>query len=328
MFEELEGTIFPEIEARKTGMFPVDDLHSLYWEESGAPNGVPIVVLHGGPGGPFGSMARRFYDPEFYRIIYFHQRGSGSSTPLGETRRNTTQHLIADMELIRQHCGIERWIVAGGSWGSTLALAYAQEHPRACLALLLNGIFLGRRRDIAWFFEGSRDFFPEAWEAFIGFLPANHRQAYFAEYSKRIMSDDPEVHGPAVRAWSAFEASIAALTPNPALLDVFQEPRFALSYARMNIHYFSNGCFLDATPILDRMARLQGIKGILVHARYDLATAYRSAVELARKWPNAELVTVPAAGHSRLELANSRALIDAQERIRSLLGGVVPSESG
>ncbi|HEV2362931.1 MAG TPA: prolyl aminopeptidase [Caulobacteraceae bacterium] len=300
-------------------MLAVDDLHSIYWEESGAADGVPLIFLHGGPGGALGPVARQYFDPTVWRIVYIHQRGAGRSTPRGETRRNTTQLLISDLELVRAHLGIERWVVAGGSWGSTLALAYAQEHPGVCLALLLNGVFLGRQQDIDWFFTGSRDFFPEAWDAFVGFLPENERDDFFHGYARRILDFDPAVHGPAVQAWSLFEGSIAALVPSATVLETFQDRDFALSYARMNIHYFSNRCFLGAAPILSRMDRLADLPAILVHARYDLATAYRSAVELARAWRSAKLVTVADAGHSRLEPANIRALIEAQAELAERL---------
>jgi proline iminopeptidase len=319
MLKEPGDILFPPLAARQQGMLAVDDTHTLYWEESGAPNGIPLLFLHGGPGGALGPIARQFFDPGLYRIIYLHQRGAGNSTPRGETQHNTTQLLISDIEALRRARDVDRWVVAGGSWGSTLALAYAQEHPARCLALLLNGIFLGRQCDIDWFFTGSRDIFPEAWNAFEGFLPPVERGEYFANYARRILDPDPDVHRPAVRAWSTFEGSIATLLPNPHVLNSFQDPDFALSYARMNIHYFSNCCFLDQTPILSRVDRLRCVPAILVHARYDLATAYRSAIELARSWPQAELVTVGDAGHSRFEEPNMRALLSAQARLAGLL---------
>jgi len=257
--------LFPPLDAQCQGMLRLDDLHTMYWEESGNPEGVPLLFLHGGPGGVLGPVARQFYDPAFYRIVYPHQRGAGNSTPVGETRQNTTQLLIADLEKLRLARGIKAWVVTGGSWGSTLALAYAQAYPGSCLALLVSGIFLGRRRDVDWFFHGARDFFPDAWDAFLAFLPAEERSDYFQAYARRIMSPDPALHGPATRAWAAFEGSIATLVPNPQVLDSFQDPAFALAYARMNIHYFSNGCFLDDAPILNRIGRLKGIPGIIVH---------------------------------------------------------------
>lgn len=309
--------LYPPLEPYAHGMLALDGLHTMYWEESGNPSGVPLLFLHGGPGGALGPVARQFYDPAFYRIVYPHQRGAGHSTPLGETRQNTTQLLIADLEKLREQRGIEGWVIAGGSWGSTLSLAYAQAHPQICLGLLVSGIFLGRQRDIDWFFTGSRDVFPQAWHAFIDFLPPPERDDYFRAYAKRIMSSDPSVHGPATKAWSAFEGSIAALVPNPDILGSFQDPAFALAYARMNIHYFSNECFLGEAPILDHIDRLKNIPGIVVHARYDMATAYRSAVELVSAWPAAELVTVEAAGHTRFDAPNANALIAAQKKLQS-----------
>nr|WP_321440640.1 prolyl aminopeptidase [uncultured Hyphomonas sp.] len=312
--------LYPPIEPYQTGWLDVGDGHNLYWEESGNPDGVPVVYLHGGPGGALGPAVRQFYDPEFYRIVYFHQRGAGRSTPLGETRANTTAHLISDIERLRQALDVPAWVVAGGSWGSTLALAYAEAHPHACLALLVNGVFLGRPRDIAWFFEGARDFHPRAWKAFLEFLPEPERADYFAAYARRILNDDPAVYGPAVKAWSAYEGTIATLVPDPSVFDSFQDDTFALAYARMNIHYFGNNCFLDETPILDRIGRLSGIPGLIVHGRYDMATAYRSAVELVDVWEEAELITVPDAGHSRFDPPNTLALLAAQERLKALLG--------
>ncbi len=310
--------LYPEVEAARSGMLPVDDLHSLYWEECGNPDGVPLVFLHGGPGGAGGPIVRRFFDPGHYRIIIFHQRGSGQSIPLGETKDNTTQHLIADMEQLRAFLGVKRWVVAGGSWGSTLSVAYGQAHPEACLALLVNGVFLGRAEDVTWFLYGAKDFFPEEWDRFAGFLPEEERGDLLAAYSRRIFSEDREEANAAVMAWSAYEGSLAALVPNPDVLGQFQEPGFALAYARMNMHYFSQNCFLDDYPILERMDRIAKIPGVIVHGRYDLATPYRSAVRLAKDWPAARLVTVEAAGHTRYELAMATALVDAADSLKSV----------
>ena len=310
--------LYPPIEAYRSGMLAVDDMHSLYWEEAGNPNGMPIVFLHGGPGGAGGPAVRRFHDPGHYRIIVFHQRGSGQSTPLGEIRKNTTVHLIADMEALRVHLGIARWIVAGGSWGSTLALAYAQACPDPVAALLINGIFLGRRADVNWFLNAARDFFPEEWDRFVGHLPQHERHDLLAGYGARIFGDDPTVAEAAVNAWAAYEGSLASLRQDPAVLGQFLEPRFALAYSRMNLHYFSNDCFLNDRPILDNMARIARIPAIVVHGRYDLATPYRSAVRLVRDWPNARLVTVEAAGHTRYETAIAAALVEASDSLRSL----------
>lgn len=315
----MKNTLYPPIDSFASGMMPVDDTHTIYWEESGNPDGVPILHLHGGPGGVMGPVARQYYDPDFYRFVYPHQRGAGQSTPLGETRANTTQHLIADLEQLRKERGIDKWVVAGGSWGSTLTLAYGQAHPESCLGLLASGIFLGRQRDIDWFFHGARDFFPLAWEAFLDFLPEDEREDYFAAYARRILSDDPDVHGPAVKAWSAYEGSIASLKPDAEVLNAFQDPAFALAYARMNIHYFGNECFLKGAPILENIDRIRHLPGVIVHGRYDLATAYRSAVELSRAWPEAKFLTVEGAGHSRFDPPIREALLTAQEMLKTMV---------
>ena len=312
------ATLYPPIEPHRSGMLAVDAIHSLYWEESGNPHGTPILFLHGGPGGAGGPEMRRFYHPAHYRIIIFHQRGSGRSTPLGEIRDNTTAHLIADIEQLRLHLAVECWIVAGGSWGSTLALAYAQQWPNRVAALLVNGIFLGRREDIHWFASAARDFFPDAWDSFVEHLPPGERQNLLAGYHARIFGTDPQVSAAAVRSWSAYEGSLAALRQDPAVLDQFMEPRFALAYSRMNLHYFTNDCFLNDRPILANMAAIAHIPGIVIHGRYDLATPYRSAVRLVRDWPAANLVTVEAAGHTRFEAAISSAIVEASDSLRSL----------
>jgi proline iminopeptidase len=316
---EQHPDLFPPFDARRTGRLRVDELHTLYWEESGNAAGPALVFLHGGPGGAYGAVARRFFDPSFWRIIYFHQRGSGESTPLGEVRQNTTQHLVSDMEVLRDHLQVERWAVTGGSWGSTLGLAYAQAHPNRCTALLLNGIFLGRRIDVDWFLHSARDVFPEVWQAFVDFIPVTERPELLRAYTERIMSTDATVQNAAITAWASYEGSLATLVPNPAVLDFFLDPTIAVAYSRLNVHYFSHGCFLDESPILANMAMLRGIPGILVHGRYDLATAYRSAFELKAAWPGVELITVSNAGHSRFDPPMTIALIVAQERLKALL---------
>ncbi|MBL8648057.1 MAG: prolyl aminopeptidase [Sphingosinicella sp.] len=314
---EIPG-LYPPIEPFRSGMLGVDALHSLYWEESGNPDGVPIVFLHGGPGGAGGPAVRRFYDPAHYRIIVFHQRGAGQSTPLGEVQQNTTVHLIGDMEQLRLHLSVERWIVAGGSWGSTLALAYAQMWPGRVVALLVNGVFLGRRIDIEWFLQAARDFFPEDWDRFVEHLPIAERTDLLAGYHARIFNEDADVAEPAVKAWAAYEGSLAALRKDPAVLGQFLDPGFALAYSRMNLHYFTNDCFLNGRPILENMQSLSRIPGIVVHGRYDLATPYRSAVRLVQDWPAARLVTVEAAGHTRYEAAIAAALVEASDSLRSV----------
>ena len=237
-------SLYPHINAYKTGMLDVDSIHTLYWEESGNPEGIPVVFFHGGPGAGTVPENRRFFDPSSYRIVLFDQRGSGRSTPLGETRNNTTQLLLADIEVLRQFLGIERWVVFGGSWGSTLALVYAETFPDRCLALLLRGIFLCRQQEVDWFLYGMKAFFPENWASFSGHLPVSERQDLLHNYHQRLVNPDPAIHMPAALAWSIYEGSCSTLMPNASGISQFFNDRFALGLARMEAHYFVNNSFL------------------------------------------------------------------------------------
>src|ERR1700691_5145635 len=232
--------LFPPIEPYASGMLRLDALHTMYWEQSGNAAGIPIVFLHGGPGAGATATHRRFFDPEAYRIVIFDQRGGGRSMPLGETADNTLPHLIGDMEALRRHLGIERWFLFGGSWGSTLALAYAEEHPGRCLGLILRGIFLCRRAEIDWFLYGMRHIYPEAWRAFAGFLPEAERNDILDAYYRRLMDRDPVIHLPAARAWSSYEGACSTLLPSPDTIAAFGEERMALGLARIEAHYFHN----------------------------------------------------------------------------------------
>jgi proline iminopeptidase len=256
------------------------------------------------------------YDPEFYRIVYMHQRGSGYSTPLGETRENTTWHLVDDIERLRKHLGIERWLVTGGSWGSALSLAYAEAHPDRCAALLVRGIFLGRPEDLAWFFHAPREVFPEVANRFFEFLPEEERADFRAAYGRRIMSEDRDVYLPACRAWAAYETSFFKLIPDPKAMEAGQDEIFAVPYARMNIHYFSNDCFLNEKPILDNIAGIRHIPCTIIHGRYDLSVPVRMAMELKDAMPDAELMIPPDAGHAGSDRSNVAACIEAQEKLK------------
>ncbi len=236
--------LYPAIESRRGGFLEVGDGHRLYWEESGNPEGVPVVFLHGGPGAGASPVHRQFFDPAHYRIAIFDQRGAGRSTPLGSLEANTTAHLVADIERLRAHLGVERWIVFGGSWGSTLALAYAENHPERCLGLVLRGIFLGRPAEIEWFLYGIRQLFPEPWREFAHFIPEAERGDLLGAYHRRLVDPDPEVHLPAARRWSVYEGSCSTLAPNPALVADFASDRVALGLARIEAHYFANHLFL------------------------------------------------------------------------------------
>lgn len=315
----MAGPLFPPVEPYEAGMLEVDDLHSIYWEQCGNPAGVPVVSLHGGPGGATGPVCRQYFDPDFYRFIYFHQRGAGKSTPLGETRNNTTDHLIGDIECLRRHLKVEQWLVTGGSWGSTLALAYAEAHPDRCLGLLLRGIFLAREHDLDWFFMAAHYTFPDVWDAFVNFLPEQERTDLIANYRRRILDPDPDVHLPAVRSWCAYELSTCMLVPGPETLELMEQPEFVIPYARMNAHYFANGCFMVDKPILENIQRIEHLPGIIVHGRYDMSVPLRQATELASRWPKVELVVVPDGGHAFMDKAITAALIEAQEKMKSFL---------
>jgi len=310
--------LYPEIEPYETGWLAVDDIHTLYWEQSGNPAGVPAVFLHGGPGSGATAAHRRFFDARHYRVVVFDQRGAGRSTPLGELRNNTTSHLVADMEALRRRLGIERWLVFGGSWGSSLALAYAESHPERCIALVLRGIFLCRKSEVDWFLDGMRNFFPEAWRRFAAYLPENERGDLLGGYHRRLVNPDPAVHMPAARAWSQYEGGCSTLRPNPEAVAAFADPRVALGLARIEAHYFVNGLFLEEGQLLRNARRLAGMPGAIVQGRYDVVCPIVSADALAAAWPDASYAIVPDAGHSAMEPGIRAALVDATNRFRTL----------
>ena len=310
--------LYPEIEPFATGELALDQRHVMYWEQCGAPAGVPVLLLHGGPGTGCSPAQRRFFDPAHYRAVLFDQRGAGRSRPQSETIDNTTPHLVADIERLRRHLGIERWLVFGGSWGSTLALAYAQAHPERCRALVLRGIFLGRAGEIDWFLHGMRQFMPEAWRRFVEFLPAAERDDLLAAYRRRLQDPDPAVHGPAAVEWSLYEGSCCTLLPSPETVSAFQEPAFALTLARLEAHYFANRLFLADNQLIDGVSRLRKIPSVIVQGRYDLVCPPASADDLARAWPEARLIMVPDAGHSAMEPGIRAQLVAALERFKRL----------
>lgn len=238
-----QHSLYPEIQPFRQGFLPLDSIHTMYWEESGNPNGVPVVFLHGGPGAGSSPAHRRLFDPSYYRIVIYDQRGAGRSTPLGEIRENTTIHLINDLELLRQHLGIDHWLVFGGSWGSTLALAYAEAHPERCLGLILRGIFLCRKSEIDWFLYGLRNLFPEAWQKLVEPLSEDERHDILAAYYQRLLNPDPEIHMPAARSWGIYEGSCSTLLPNPSVVNYFASDTVALGLARMEAHYFTHNIF-------------------------------------------------------------------------------------
>jgi len=308
--------LFPPIEPSASGMLDLDAPHRMYYEESGNPKGVPVVFLHGGPGAGSSAVHRQFFDPAYYRIVVYDQRGAGRSTPLGCLENNTTPALVADLERLREHLAIERWMVFGGSWGSTLALAYAEHHPGRCLALVLRGIFLCRKSEIDWFLYGLRAIFPEAWRAFAGFIPEAERADLLAAYHRRLVDPDPAVHMPAARSWSVYEGSCSTLLPNPALVADFASDRVALGLARIEAHYFVNDIFLPENLLLDRAARLKDIPGVIVQGRYDIVCPAISADDLHRAWPEAEYAIVADAGHSAFEPGIRSRLVAATESFK------------
>jgi len=310
--------LYPPIEPYRTGMLRLDARHTMYWEEAGNPRGVPVLFLHGGPGAGATPVHRRFFDPDYWRIVICDQRGAGRSTPLGAIEDNSPDHLIADLERLRLFLDIDKWLVFGGSWGSTLALHYAETHPRRCQGLILRGIFLLRREEVDWFLYGIRTVFPEAWRSFAEFLPEAERGDLLAAYYRRLCDPDPAVHMPAARAWSAYEGTCSTLLPNPETVAAFAEDRLALGLARIEAHYFSHYEFAGERDLLARSSRIRRLPGIIVQGRYDMICPVRSADALARAWPEAEFIIVPDAGHSAMEPGIREQLMLATERMKRL----------
>jgi len=307
---------YPPLEPTRQFMLAVDDVHQLHVEECGNPQGIPVVFLHGGPGAGSGPAHRQFFDPAAYRIVLFDQRGAGRSTPHGSLHHNTTDHLIEDIERIRTQLGIDRWVLFGGSWGSTLALSYAIRHPGRCLGLVLRGIFLGRQQEKDWFMHGMRNVFPEYWETWAGFLPEAERGDLCASYYKRLIDSDPNVHMPAARAWSIYEGSCSTLRPNPDVIANFASDRVALGLARIEAHYFAHDFFLPSNHILANIANIRHLPCTIVQGRYDIICPFISAHDLARAWPQAELKVIDDAGHSAFEPGTRSALVAATDQLK------------
>jgi proline iminopeptidase len=312
------GDLFPEIGPFETGYLPLTDGHVMYWEQVGNPRGKPVLFLHGGPGAGAGAVHRRFFDPGVWRVILFDQRGAGRSKPLGSLVANSTPHLVQDIEALRKFLGIERWLLFGGSWGSTLALAYAQAHAPAVIGAVLRGIFLGRQREVEWFLHGLARVFPDAHAAFTQFLPEAERADLLGSYLKRLTDPDPQIHGPAARTWSIYEGSCSTLLPSFEAVSAFAQDRSAIGLARIEAYYFANALFLPPGGLLAHMGALKNIPGEIVQGRYDMICPAQSAFELTAAWPVARLTLVPDAGHSALEPGVRTALIAALERCKSL----------
>jgi proline iminopeptidase len=312
-----DGPLYPESAPHASGMLALDGRHTMHWEECGNPDGVPLLFIHGGPGGGSLPHHRRFYDPSFWRIVLYDQRGAGRSTPIADLTDNTTQHLVADIERLREHLAIERWLLFGGSWGSTLALVYAQAHPARVLGLVLRGVFLASRGEVEWFVDGMRRFFPEAWREFAHFIPAPERGDLLAAYYRRLADPDPRINAPAALAWDRYETACSTLLPKSGNAARGEGDAGALAIARIEAHYFVHDSFLAPNQILDGIAAIREIPCTIVQGRYDVICPPVSADAVARAWPEAQYVVVPDAGHSVREPGTTRELVAAVERMRA-----------
>ena len=310
--------LYPEIEPYDSGQLAVDERHTLYYEQCGNPQGKPVVFLHGGPGGGAGPSSRRFFDPEHYRIVLFDQRGCGRSTPHADLVDNTTWHLVDDIERLRTHLAIERWQVFGGSWGSTLALAYAQSHPARVTELVLRGIFMLRRAEMLWFYQqGASALFPDVFEAYRDHIPMGERGDLISAYYRRLTSDDETVRLEAARHWSGWEGATSYLKPSRDYMNTTTASRFALAFARIECHYFVHGGFFERDDqLLRNIDVIRDIPTVIVHGRYDVVCPLANAWDLHRAWPQADLRITPDAGHSAFEPGNRHALLEATDAFR------------
>ncbi|MDX5593200.1 prolyl aminopeptidase [Pseudovibrio sp. SPO723] len=311
--------MFPAIQPFNSGYLNVSPLHRIYFEESGNPEGKPVVILHGGPGGGSSPAMRRFHDPRHYRIVIFDQRGCGRSTPYAELRENTTWDLVADIERLRLHLGVENWQVFGGSWGSTLALAYAQTHPGRVAELILRGIFLLRRQEVEWFYQkGASALFPDYFAAYRDYIPEEERADLVAAYYKRLTGDDRDERREAARRWAQWEGSTLSLMPNPSRIDQFGEERMAIAFARIECHFFQHRGFFEVDgQLLRDIDRIRHIPGSIIQGRYDVVTPVEAAWDLHQAWPEADFTIVDDAGHTMSEPGLTEALIAATEKYKS-----------
>ena len=310
---EIPSVLFPPIQPNRHGMLKVDELHTIYWEEVGNPQGVPVLFLHGGPGAGLSPQHRRFFDPAYYRVILFDQRGAGKSTPLGEWRDNTTQLLVEDIETLREKFDIDQWLVFGGSWGSTLALAYGEAHPERCLGFVLRGIFLCTATEIDWFLHGIQWFYPELYDEFVAPIPPAERGELLQAYTRRMLSDDPKLFWPAARAWSRFEGRRVFLLPQEEEL---ASDTLDLGVGRLESHYMANLGFLEPDQLLGNVSRVAHLPAVIVQGRYDVICPPVSAYRLHQAWPGSRLRMVPDAGHGALEAGIAAALVAATEQFK------------
>ncbi|MGK0673841.1 MAG: prolyl aminopeptidase [Halothiobacillaceae bacterium] len=315
-------TLYPPIQPYNDFALPVSELHTLYVEECGNPDGIPVVFLHGGPGAGCTENHRRYFDPERYRIVLFDQRGCGRSTPHAELAQNTTWDLVADMERIRAHLGVDKWLVFGGSWGSTLGLAYAETYPERVMGLVLRGIFLCRPRDIHWFYqEGASAIFPDYWRDYLAPIPEAERGDLLCAFHRLLTGPDELRRMAAAKAWSLWEGRTATLLPDTATIDFFGDPHVALSLARIENHYFINHAFLESNQLCRDAGRLAHIPGIIIHGRYDMVCPIEQAFALADAWPQARLNIIPNAGHAASEPGIVDALVRATDQFADFLRG-------
>lgn len=312
--------LFPEIEPYNTQFLKVSALHTIYYEEVGSREGVPVVFLHGGPGGGLTPDYRRFFDPKHYRVVLIDQRGAGKSTPHAELAENTTWDLVRDIERVREELGIRRWIVFGGSWGSTLSLAYAVTHPERVLGLIVRGIFLCRKQEIDWFYQcGASHIFPDAWEEYLAPIPQDERGDLLAAYHRRLTGDDLEARVKCALAWSKWEAATCYLIPNEQNIRDFEDPKRALALARIECHYFKNKIFFESDNfLLENVDKIRHIPGVIIHGRYDVVCPVSNAWDLHRAWPEAQLTIVPDAGHTAMHVGTRARLLEATETFKEI----------
>lgn len=311
----IPSALFPPITPSRQGMLAVDALHTIYWEEVGNPDGIPVVFLHGGPGAGFSDTHRQLFDPARYDVLLFDQRGCGRSLPYAALEANTTWHLVADIERMREMAGVEKWLVFGGSWGSTLSLAYAETHPERVSALILRGIFPATQGAVDWFYKfGVSEIFPDKWDAFLAPIPEAEHDDLVAAYHRRLTGGDRATQLEAAKAWSIFEGETITLLPDPGLAAHFGSDDYAIAIARIENHYFQNGCWLEPGQLIRDAEKLSGIPGVIVHGRYDIPCPARHAWDLHKAWAGSELKIVPDAGHVFTEPGILHELIEATDR--------------
>jgi len=311
-------SLFPEIVPYSSGFLPLDNGHEMYWEQSGNPDGVPILLIHGGPGGGTSDMQRRFFDPDHYRIILFDQRGAGRSSPFGSVEHNTRAQLVEDIERLRGHLSVPHWHLFGGSWGSTLALSYASKYPTSCISMILSGIFLMEQAEVDWFFYGIKSFFPEAWEQFAGIIPEAERDDLLSAYERRLFSPDQNIAMEAAIRWCLYESACSSLIPNYETITTDEQKAQILTIARIECHYYKHEVIGADDSLINQIDKFRAVPSIIINGRYDMLCPIRTAHRLHLAWPEADYVVVPDGGHSEQDPAIRSRLIEATENAKSL----------